>query len=41
MYKEDLNFSDQYSFKPTRGWKELYKRYQEILLSQVPPKNKK
>ena len=28
MYKEDVGFSKQYSFKHTRGWLELYKRYQ-------------
>ncbi len=27
MYKEDINFSEQYSYKATKGWKELYKRY--------------
>ena len=27
MYKEDINFSNQYSFKQTKGWNELYKRY--------------
>ena len=27
MYREDLGFSNQYSFKPTKGWRELYSRY--------------